>query len=106
MNSSLQGTTPGQLVESIRANASLMQNASGQIRYYSGFIPPFALSMAGRQFSKVEKTYPGGINGLVMDWLAVDHPVYHSLLLNTEGGKEWLETQVREILDEFDVFTR
>jgi hypothetical protein len=34
-----------------------------------------------------------------MDWLATDQPVYHSLILNTEGGKEWLKTQVREILD-------
>lgn len=98
LNVSLQGTTPGQLVDAIRTEASLMGDAADQVRHYAGLIPPFAMSMAGRQLSRVNTTYTGGLVGLVMDWLAADQPVYHSLILNTDGGKEWLKTQVQEIL--------
>ena len=103
LNSSLQGTTPEQLIDAVQTGASLMGEASDQIQYYAGFIPPFAMSMAGRQLTRVHKSYEGGLVGLVMDWLATDQPVYHSLLLNTDGGKEWLEAQVREILTGFGI---
>lgn len=99
LNVSLQGTTPGQLIDAIRTDASLMGGAADHVQYYAGLVPPFAMTMAGRQLSRVNSSYPGGLFGLIMDWLATDQPVYHSLILNTEGGKEWLKTQVREILD-------
>ncbi len=103
LNASLQGTTPDQLVYAVKMNRSLMENASEQIHYYASFVPPIALKMASRQLSKIEKTYHGGIVGLVMSWLAEDQPVYHSLLLNMDGGKDWLEIQVVEILSEFGI---
>lgn len=103
LNTSLQEATPGQLVDAIRTNASLMGSASEHIDHYAGFIPPIAMGMAERQLTRVNATHKGGLNGLVMDWLAADQPVYHSLLLNTEGGKEWLEAQVTEILEGFGI---
>ncbi|MFA6695008.1 MAG: hypothetical protein WCR85_00125 [Sphaerochaeta sp.] len=103
LNSSLQGTTPDQLIEAVQTNASLLGNAHDQIHHYAAYVPPIAMTMASRQLNRLEKTYNGGIVGLVMDWLVEDQPIYHSLLLNTDGGKEWLEAQVFEILNEFGI---
>lgn len=103
LNASLQGTTPDQLIDAVQTNASLMGNASDQIHQYAAMIPPFAVSMAGRQLSRINQSRDDGIVGLVMEWLAADQPIYHSLLLNMDGGKRWLETQVYEILTEFGI---
>lgn len=97
MNNSLRGTTEAQLKDAIRDGTSLWKTSEGEIRRQASNIPPFVIEKGNEVVKTIEDEY-GGFTNVVIKWLRVDQPVYCSIIENTPGGYDWLDTQVYDIL--------
>ncbi len=96
LNNSIKTVRPGQLLTAIHDNVSLWTVAGTDINQVAGKIPK-SLIVAGRpMYQKAVQEY-GSATELVLAWLKEDNPMLFSMIINTEGGVEWFDRQVREM---------
>ena len=96
LNNSIKTVRPGQLLTAIHDNVSLWTVAGTDINQVAGRIPK-SLIVAGRpMYQKAVQEY-GSATELVLAWLKEDNPMLFSMVINTEGGVEWFDRQVREM---------
>jgi hypothetical protein len=92
----LKQVKPGQLVKAIHDDVSLLSIAGSDITKISQKIPKGMLDVGRPMYLEAIRKF-GGATGLVLEWMKTDNPVLYSLILNTEGGQDWFDRQVREM---------
>lgn len=101
VNNWFSQSTPSQLITAIRNDESLWNTYSDIIANYIQMCPPSIMSLvktkAPEVISMLEQEY-GTLGNAVLEWLKAEQPMYHSLIINTPGGRAWLERQVVEML--------
>jgi hypothetical protein len=90
LNEALQDKTPMDCHESIQNNTDLWTVTPGNMKI-SG------LARLKKHKTLFKKFFDRINVGLILVWLKEDRPDLHSIILNTEGGVEWLERQVNTI---------
>lgn len=88
---------PDNLVVAIENNISLWESGEEEISKQASGIPPMILDMASEYVDSIESKY-GSFTDLTLRFLKEDHIDLYSVIINTEGGREWLDRQVTEIL--------
>lgn len=91
------GMTEDNLVRAIRNNTSLWEENEDAIQKEANTIPPMFMSIA-KDYVEMVNTKMGGFTTLTLFWLREDKPSFYSVIINSDGGKEWLERQVNDIL--------
>ena len=100
INSSLKNTTPRELVEAIRDDTSLWDNAGGEINGYAKSLPISNFSII-KDVREIVDTQYGGFDVVVLKWLSEDHVLLYNVIVNSPNntGRIWLKKQTAEILD-------
>lgn len=89
-NHKLRKVTPDDLYKAIRDNTDLWEVTPDDIKK-SG-------SNYKGSYGKLFKEYESEITPeLIRNWIKEDHIQLYSLLINTSGGIEWIDRQVRKI---------
>jgi len=88
---------PDNLVVAIESNMSLWEAGEEEISKRASGIPPIVINMASEYVDSIESKY-GSFTDLTLRFLKEDHIDLYSVIINTPGGREWLDKQVKEIL--------
>ena len=97
LNGAVSKFSPSDINKAILNDESLWGAGEGDIRGRAGQIP--YVHEYGKTFvNKISQDY-GSVTALVVMWLKEDQKLRWSMIQNTPGGVEWLDRQVREILD-------
>jgi len=96
LNDSIKTVRPGQLLEAIRRDTSIWGAAGGDITRMAEKIPKSLIDAGRPMYQKACQEY-GSSTELVLNWLKEDNPVLFSLIINTDGGVEWFDRQVKEL---------
>lgn len=88
---------PDNLVIAIENNISLWESGEKEISDQASGIPPMIIGMASEYVDSIESKY-GSFTDLTLRFLKEDHIDLYSVIINTPGGREWLDRQVTEIL--------
>ena len=98
LNGSLCNVTPAQVLDAIQENQSLWVAAGADIEKIATLLPRSVIT-AGRPMYRKALTDYGNTTKLVLAWLDQDHPALYSTIINTDGGIDWFDRQVREICE-------
>jgi len=98
INRMIEDVTPALLLEAINKDTSLWESCTGDIKDKKESLPSWLVD-AGGNFTKLVNTEHGGFLPLTMKWLATDRPELLSIIINSEGGEQWLERNLYQILD-------
>ncbi len=94
--------TVDNLVTAIRDDKSLWNEGEDTIKGYVKYVPSTLLQMAQEHIGTIDDRYRDekydGFTNLTLMWLREDQPPFYSVIINTEGGTDWLDSQVSEIL--------
>jgi len=94
--------TVDNLVTAIRDDKSLWNEGEDTIKGYVKYVPSTLLQMAQEHIGTIDDRYRDenydGFTNLTLMWLREDQPPFYSVIINTEGGTDWLDHQVSEIL--------
>jgi hypothetical protein len=96
LNSQIKTVKPGQLLSAIRDNVSIWALAGTDINQIAGKIPKPLIAAGLPMYRKAVQEY-GSATELVLAWLKEDNPVLFSLIINSEGGVQWFDRQVKEM---------
>lgn len=88
---------PDNLVKAISEGVSLWDSCKNEVAKEAESIPPIVLNLASNYVDTIERKY-GGFTKLMLEYLREDRTDLYSVIINTEGGEEWLDKQVMEIL--------
>lgn len=88
---------PDNLVLAIEGDVSLWEAGKEEISKKASGFHPMIISMASEYVDRIESRY-GGFTELTLKFLKEDHMELYSVIINTPGGREWLDRQVKEIL--------
>jgi len=102
LNNSLRQIRPGQVVQAIKDNTSLWGVAGSDMQAMAQKIPPGLINAGRPMYRKAVADY-GNATGLVTSWIQADNPVIYSLIINTPGGEEWFDRQVRDVCARFNL---
>ena len=102
LNASIHNITSAQLLYAIKENQSLWAGASGVIEKIATCLPPSVFDTGMPMYRKALAEY-GNTTNLVLEWLNQDNPSLYSTIVNTEGGREWFDRQVREICEKLEL---
>lgn len=105
LNKIIGSVKPSDLVNVIRDDRSLWGESSDHISNIANNIPPFVRNHADAYIRKIE-TEMGGVSPLVIRWIREDQPILHMIIINTEGGCDWLDRQVYGILEGLGIYVR
>jgi len=94
--------TVDNLVAAIRDGKSLWNEGEDTITGYIKYVPPTLLQMAQEHIETIDGKYRDeqydGLTNITLLWLREDQPSFYSVIINTDGGTDWLDSQVGEIL--------
>lgn len=97
LNGAIGNSKPNDLINAIKDNRSLWGEGSDVIRKHANSIPAPVMGYANNFVKKINNEY-GGFPKLVKVWLNEDQPILYSIIINTNGGEQWLERQIFDIL--------
>jgi hypothetical protein len=100
LNNSLKEVRPGQVVQAIKSNASLWELAGTDMKAIAAKIPPNLIQTGRPMYLKAIADY-GNATELIASWIQTDNPVIFSLIINTPGGMDWFDRQVRDVCEKF-----
>jgi hypothetical protein len=93
--------TPSQVITAIQNDESLWETYSGTILGYVDSCPPNLMQLARERSPEFIGTIiqnHGSLGNAVLVWLGDNHPMYQSLIINTPGGRDWLNRQANDML--------
>lgn len=95
LNGQLKHVQLGQVRYAIEANVSLWAVAGADMEGLARQVPPSMIEAGRPLYHKALADY-GNASNLVFSWLKEDNMPIYSVILNTPGGKEWFDRQVKE----------
>lgn len=96
LNGAIGQFTPNDIRTAILKDQSIWGGGEAIIRQYTAKIP--GIESLGKAFvDDIEKEY-GSVTNLVVMWLREDQKLKYGMIVNTPGGSEWLDRQVRDVL--------